>query len=69
MYRGDIYSIAYNRAMRNQHMEIPEHLQERWAEATEELQQASQELNTANERYHAAVLARIAIVAELNGEV
>ncbi|MCA9338228.1 hypothetical protein KC949_01605 [Candidatus Saccharibacteria bacterium] len=55
--------------MRNQHAEIPEHLQERWAEVTEELQQASQELNIANERYRAAVLARIAIVAELNGEI
>lgn len=69
MCRGDTYSIAYNKAMRNQHMEIPKQLQERWTEATEELQQASQELNEANERYHAAVLARIAIVAELNGEV
>lgn len=50
-------------------MEVPDHLKARWDEATEELRQASLELNEANKRYHAAVLARIAITAEINGEV
>ena len=50
-------------------MEVPDHLKARWDEVTEELQRASQELNEANKRYHAAVLARIAITAEINGEV
>ena len=69
MFRGDTYIIAYNVVMRNQNMEVPDHLKARWDEATEELRQASQELNIANKRYHAAVLARIAITAEINGEV
>ena len=69
MFRGDTYIIAYNVVMRNQNMEVPDHLKARWDEVTEELQRASQELNEANKRYHAAVLARIAITAELNGEV
>jgi hypothetical protein len=34
----------------------------------EELRQASEQLNEANIRYQAAILARIAIVAEMRGQ-
>lgn len=40
-----------------------------WDAASEELRQASLELQRAQERYNQAVLARIALTAALNSEV
>lgn len=52
--------------MKHQSGEIPVDLQPRWDAATEELHEASIELQQAQKRYNAAVLARIALSDELN---
>ena len=52
--------------MKNQSMEIPVELQPAWNDATQELHDASIELQKANKRYHEAVLARIALAKAVN---
>lgn len=52
--------------MKNQSGEIPNAFQDAWNNATEELRQASLELNAANERYMSAIRARLAIIAAVN---
>jgi hypothetical protein len=52
--------------MKSQSGEIPAHLQQTWDEVTVELQGASIELQQAQKRYNAAVLARIALTTAIN---
>ena len=47
--------------MKNQSMEIPAHLQPAWDAATQELHDASIELQRAHKRYNEAILARLAL--------
>lgn len=55
--------------MRNQYLEIPEHLRPAYLEVTEELRLASEELNEANKRYRDAVIARIALTDTINKSI
>lgn len=41
--------------------EVPDQYKQQWDEASEELAAASIELNNANRRYQAAIIARIAV--------
>jgi hypothetical protein len=51
--------------MDNQDQYIPEHLAEKWQSVSRELGEASMQLVEANNRYHEAILARLAINREL----
>jgi hypothetical protein len=52
--------------MRNQYEQIPDHLQPEWEAVCNEVREASLELQKANERYHKAILARIAMTETVN---
>ena len=51
--------------MENQNGVIPEHLANRWEEVSKSLGEASTALVEANEAYHRAIVARLAISTEL----